>query len=152
MIESHIMSSDIFLPARITALPHRTHTCPILDSPLHHIVFLPNVFFSTKKNQKGGIFLLFSSYNATNAANRPNKLTPVTPTRTASAALPDALAEAEADEPVAEADESESEEEPEAVEVPVPVAVASEASEPVAVLSEEPASPVDSAGVPVEVK
>lgn len=83
-------------------------------------------------------------YNATKAANRPNKLAPVTPTRRTSAEL--SVAEAEAPVPVA-VEDSEAPL-PEAVEEPV--AVAAE-SEPVAVLSEEE-SPVDWAGVPVDVK
>lgn len=76
------------------------------------------------------------------AASIPNKLTPVTPTRTASAALPEAVAEAEAEEPVA-VEESESEV-PVAVEVPVALESDPELSE-----SEES---VAWEGVPVEVK
>lgn len=74
-----------------------------------------------------------SLYSATKAANKPSKLAPVTPTRRASAALPEALAEAEAEVPVAE-------EEPEdRAEVEEPVAVAEES---LPVLSEEAESPV----------
>lgn len=138
------MSSGIFV---VLSLPnYHIPSCisqPLKspNSQLHTIMSWPD---PTKPRDRP---ILSFSYNATKAANRPNRLAPVTPTRRASAALPEAVAEAEAPVPVA-VEESESSPEPEAVEEPV--AVAAE-SEPVAVLSEEE-SPVAWAGVPVEVK